>query len=81
MYTIRRVETRRKPERKVINITELNLSIYSYVVAKLYLAIWVAAKRSRRSLNREIGGGLHRSESSLGGVSLGGIRYSTLIQI
>ena len=57
MYTIRRVETRRKPERKVISITELNLSISSYVVAKLYLAIWVAAKRSRRSLNREIGGG------------------------
>ena len=57
MYTIRRVETRRKPERKVISITELNLSIYSYIVAKLYLAIWVAAKRSRRSLNREIGGG------------------------
>ena len=76
---IQSTEGRAERKGRLISVTELKL-LASY---RLYLAIvGVAAKKGRRSIEKlkeNIATYVSRSESSLGGVSLGGIMYSTLI--
>ena len=75
---IQSLEGRAERKGRLISVTELKL-LASY---RLYLAIGVAAKRGRRSIEKlkgNIATYVSRLESSLGGVSLGGIMYSTLI--